>query len=277
MRERERMKKVVRVIFRTFDETNTGHLDYVTRLQLWLIKKFTIPLFYRGHKYDHVEVLTDKKQRFSIRMEKRRKYDMTPKLGVYLVNRNGFDDDEIDPGRRDFEITLNQLLETQKRRYKLIFTFVVNDEQIALMEQFIRDTQGEQYSLKVANWNVFLNKINWLLPRKLVKKLTIDDFSTKPPHSRRWDCVTLIARLLVVMKIIPVTRSNGSDTQILGLSAHGFAQLLLDLSEHEEFYCQDYFIIGEEVLNTRDYERNLDLFYTEDCKVTHTAKKKINK
>jgi len=245
--------KLVRVIFRTFDPKLSikkhGIKNY---LNIKLTKLFTTPLTYDGpYKYDHNEILTPKRQRFSIRMED----ENLPVTGVYLINRNGFWDDK------------NQELLDQ--RYKLVFAFEVTDEQEEKLNEFIKAHKGEHYGLKNANWNFLMNKINKYVCGFNTEKWMIDDFyiNTKKKKRMKWDCVTLAMRTLLEVGLIPEFRGNGKKVNLLGLSSFDMAMLLLEMYKDGEL-LQCKYVISRELLDLKEYKKGLKLFYERGCKIT---------
>lgn len=182
--------KVVRIIFRTFKQNLQG-LEFLKRTKIQLIKLLTVPPYNRGHKYDHVEILTPSKYRFSIRMED----NNLIKNGVYKRKHSGM---------------LLSGLQPEHDRYKLVFVFKIDAKQDEKLNEFINANVGKEYSLNIANFN-FISK-------KLGLKLFIK-------NNNKWDCVTLAFKTLQHIGILPM------DISPYGYSAYDFAHLLIDLEK----------------------------------------------
>ena len=239
--------KLVRVIFKSFDSNlNISRIGLKKYLNIILTKLFTTSLSYRGpYKYDHGELLTPNRERFSIRSENP---NDGPVMGVYLLTR-----------LRGFWDPKNQELLNQK--YKLVFAFEITDEQDNLLYNFIKTHKNEKYSKKNANLNYLVRKIfkkkkNWL----------INDYENKKRKNCKWDCVTLLMRCLKESQIIPEFRKNGENTPLLGLSAHDMAMLLLEMYQKDELLNCKY-VISRELLSEKEYKKGLKMFYKKGCKI----------
>jgi len=255
-----RKKKLLRVIFRTFDENiwSSGRYKFITSLQIELTKIFTIPRNHQGFKYDHVEILTPKKQRFSIRMEK--SDGIHPVVGVYLIDKDGFD-------RAHHR-------EKTDRRYKLIFLFEITDKQEEIMYKFINTHKSEKYGLNVANWNVFISKIISLTSISCLKKLKINHYENETIINKKWDCVTLIIHLLSILGVIPEFDINGKTVDLLGVSSFNFANMLIEMYKNGRL-PQCIFVISTELQTQKNYKDCLDLFYKLGSRVTRTSELKF--
>lgn len=259
--------KLVRIIFRTFDKKIfTNRYNFWTSFMIWLTKIITIPWFYNGLKYDHVEALTPKKQRFSIRMEKGDPFGLNPPIGVYCLNKDGFDTDN----------SKHYNLEKEERRYKLIFAFEITDKQEKELNNFIQKHLGEKYNLFNANWNVIMNKLK-TITFGLSLKFLKDNYNDKSKVSKEWDCVTLIVRALFEIGIIPEYRIplpgkiKRKQINLLGLSSFDMAKLLLSMYDNGELYTCRY-VISPEIQDPEDYKKGIDTFYRIGSKV---SRKKI--
>lgn len=238
--------EVVRVIFRTFESDLTKYGNIITIIIIWLIKLFTIPWCWKGNQYDHVEVLTPEKYRFSIRKEK--KIEGIKLTGVYCLPQDeGF--------YRSYDI--------KNRKYKLILALQLDIIQKEKLNNFIQNHKGEPYSLSVANWNVLVQKFCFI--KSLKKKLLIDDWNNKERKVKRWDCVTLIMRLLVELELLPKSKNNGEKIQLLGLSAFDMAMLLIELCNTKEM--NKLYLVSKETMETKDYKEGINLFYRFGSKI----------
>jgi len=254
--------KILRVIFRTFDDKLfTKRYNFITSCNIWLTKLITIPLFYDGFEYDHVELLTPQKQRVSIRMEKEDKYSNIPTVGVYCLKRDGFDN----VNKKNYK------LEKSEQRYKLIFGFEITDRQEMELNTFINKHLGQKYSLYNANVNVLIQKLKKPLDTLTCKfgstiLKPIDEYSS-PRKQKRWDCVTLIMRILHEIGIIPEFRKSGKKISLLGLSSFDMAMLLLDMYRNRDLpSC--VFVISNELQEEHDYKKGIETFYNTGSRVT---------
>lgn len=242
--KRDETNLIVRTIFREIDNPSLCDKNF---LNINLTKLFTIPLKYRGpFKYGHSEILKPTRSRFSIRKENP---NDGPVEGVYLISQSrGLNDPKN--------------LELLNQKYKLVFAFVIDDEQNRTLENFINTHRNEKYSAKVANWNIIVRKIF----KKHSKKLMINDYENKKRKSFRWDCITLTLRCLVECQLIPEFRKDGSKTPLLGMTPHAAAMMLLDMYQKGELpHCK--YLISKELLGEEEYIKRLKLFYEKGCKI----------
>ena len=233
--------KVVRLIFREMDSPS---LCDKTFLNVNMTKLFTIPLKYRGpYKYGHSEILNTRRSRFSIRKENP---NLGPVEGVYLISQlRGMNDPK------------NQ--ELLKQKYKLVFAFIIDDEQERLLDDFINTHRHEEYSTKVANWNILARKVN-------KKKWMINDYDNKKRENFRWDCITLNMRCLKECQLLPEFRGDGTKTPLLGLTPHNAAMTLLDMYQKGELpHCN--YVVSREFMGQKEYNKGLKMFYKKGCKI----------
>lgn len=249
-------KKVVRVILRTYDDRDFKILKKLYgpwgALQLKFLQFCTIPKGYKGNKYDHVELLTPRRERFSIRMEKKKKgnqYGINGVTGVYCKPKNNID------------VLYDN--ETKNGRYKLVFGFLINDEQEKKLYNFIDSQKGSLYNLDVANWNFFMRQIA-KLTRGLSKKLMIDQYNNQRLKNKTWDCVTLIIRALVSMNILPDLDENGKKIKWVGYSGFDLARILIELYKRNELPNCEY-VISSELQSGDKYNESLEYFYKTEC------------
>jgi hypothetical protein len=258
---KRRKIRLVRVIFKEFDSTRFifRRFKTLTALNILLIKLFTVPIAYNGpYKYDHVELMTPNRSRFSIRKEpKQDKFGLNPKpMGVYLISKDG-----LGPNSPKLQEMTNQ-------RYKLVFVFQITEKQERELYRFIDSTKGEQYSLRNANFNVICRKIF----KTKGEKLMFDSWKgggggrgggghSKKGKLRVWDCVTLIMRGLVEIGVVPEFGPDGKKTPLLGLSAHDMAMLLLKMYVDDQIPSCRY-VASREVQEESEYMKTLSTFYS---------------
>lgn len=243
--------KIARVIFREFDNPSLCNKNF---LNITLTKFLSIPLTYRGpFTYGHAEILNKRRSRFGIRKENP---NMGPVTGVYLISQ-----------LRGVNVPKNKELLEQK--YKLVFAFILNNEQEKLMDDFMVTHRNEMYSGLVANWNIFARKVFGPILKKKenwIEKLMINDYDNQKRMTCRWDCISLTMRCLRESNLIPEFRKNGKKVPLLGLTPHDAAMLLLDMYNKEELLSCKY-TVSRELTPEVDYKKQLELFYEKGCKI----------
>lgn len=254
----------LRVCFKVYDSNLEiiKKMGLLTGLKVLITKLFTSPFLYTGNVYDHVEVLIpEKKSRFSVCYQSGDTEDddfgLNPKSGVYLRNKNNMSD------------MFNESMETG--RYRLIIVFKINENQKKIMDEFIKTRIGEDYSSNIATFNYLMKSLS-KISFGITENLIVNDFENKKRKNgnKRWDCVTLIMRLLREMDVLPEMRKDGSKIKLLGNSVNDFAKLVIDMYEKNELINANHIISIEKLGKTPEgklkYKRMLRKFYEEECK-----------
>ena len=287
--------RFLRVIFRTF--YIDPRFPAWVKFQLTLIKLITTPPFYEGLKYDHAEIFWDD-SRISIRAGKDGVYNIKLDDGLQIgaVSKKEEEEEEEEDYNpiiyqsdsdnsmltnitsndsivSDYNVScvnlknmsfMEELGSTVKdMRYKLVFCFEISDEQENKLNDFLGKHTSEPYSLNALYWNVLVNKTLCCLPYSVKKKLMVDDWNNSKREVKRWDCITLILRILCELEILPEKDDEGKDIPMLGLSAFDAAHMLLDLHLKGTIKC--YHVISRELAKSKkeleEWEEALSTFY----------------
>ena len=232
--------KVVKVIFRKFlsEEDIAEEESKFIKFKIWLYKRASSSYNDGVEIWDHVELITPERERVSIRIDEE---------GVYCHQINGLHADYID--------------EVNELRYTLIFEFEITNEQENKLNKLINAHLGEKYSENVAYWNCFVNKaFFYSLPIK--KQLMVNDWDNRRKRKKRWDCATLILRMMREIGILP-KYVKGKEINILGLLVTDVAGLLLKLYKDcvlEKYGC--ILVVSKEIIKDENvYNELLYNFY----------------
>lgn len=234
------MTYYIRVIFRTFPTEKEliaiqqTHPVLVKKIRQ--VKSFCIPENYKGLEYDHVELITWDRRRISIRIGPE---------GVYCNQIDGLHKAYVDEMRR--------------LRYKLVFVFKIDEKQKLWLEKFIEQHTGDPYSEGVLYFNCAMKRYCSSLTC-IRDALMFDDWNFRhPPKTKRWDCVTLILRIMRSLNLLP-EKYLGSKINILGLTSLDMALVLLFLYKNNALRNLEY-VISKEFMEEEEWEEAIKKFH----------------
>lgn len=151
---------------------------------------------------------------------------------------------------------IDQFTDT-KKPYSCIFKFQINQQQEDKLDELLNKLKGNPYSLNTLYYNVIVNKVLFFLPSRFRQKFMINDFD-KGRKVLRWDCVSLIMRILKEIDILP------KGTQILGLSGQQARWMLERMIDNQEIDNSSKISpngIENDVTKMEEYTKQLDHFY----------------